>query len=186
MTGTQTGTTNKGDEIVMTFADYGDFQSQITVPVIQKDPTDTLFGTNCTQDSDGVITCLGTPCSPDDPKCIEIPSTQGQYVSIFTMGEGKYSRGSICVYSSTASNPARTYDPEMVTFDAQDICASLKMKPIYDINISQEVIGEPICERKTNTLSLDFSYNKFTGLLPNIVTTNSATWQELNDMNLEA
>lgn len=101
------------------------------------------------------------------------------------MGEDKSSHGSLCAYDSTAAKPTRTYDPTTMTFDAQNICKSLKMKPIYDINTSREVVGEPICERKTNTLSLNFSNNKFTGLLPNIVTTNSTTWQELNNMNVE-
>ena len=64
----------------MTFTDYGSFISQITVPVVSQDATDTLFGTNCTQESNGLITCLGQKCSPDNPKCIEQPSTQGQYV----------------------------------------------------------------------------------------------------------
>ncbi|MEI6119257.1 MAG: hypothetical protein WCP92_08970 [bacterium] len=80
MIGTQTGTTNKGDNVIMTFADYGNFQSQVTVPVMQEGPIDSIFGINCTQESDGLITCLGQTCSPDDEKCVTQPSAQGQYV----------------------------------------------------------------------------------------------------------
>jgi hypothetical protein len=66
-----------------------------------------------------------------------------------------------------------------MTFDKDDICASLGMRSLYDFNVLRQTIGEPICDRTSDTISLDFSNNQLVGYLPEIVTTNSTTWEEI-------
>ena len=181
LSGTNIGVRINDEKVTTIITDHWDFSSQIVIPDTIPAATWTVFGKNCIQSPiNGSISCENKDCTSLDPECV--PLSTGAYIWIFAVvGDDIYS--SVCAYSGS-SDGIRSYDPDDMTFDKDDVCASLGMRSLYDFNILRQTIGEPLCDRTSETITLDLSHNQLVGYLPEIVTTNSTTRSQLQWLTL--
>ena len=179
--GTITGVVINDEKVTTIITDHWNFSSQIVIPDTMPTATWTIFGKNCTQSPiDGTITCGDKDCKVDDPKCAQL--VRGQYVWIFAViGDNTYS--SICAYSG-AANGMRSYNPDKMTFDKDNVCGSLGMYSLFNFDVLRQTIWEPVCDRTSDNIEVNFSHNQLGGYLPEIVTTNSTTWSQLKGLTL--